>query len=93
MSFVDPDTLSERLRDALQASVDAGEHATQGEAVRSAVTLWAAEREKRLDLMRAQIRRSMEDPRPDIDLDEAFDQIEAEIMARIEASGEEDEAA
>lgn len=92
MSF-DPDILSERLRAALQASVDAGEHATQNEAVRSAVTLWAVERDKRLDLMRAQIRRSMEDPRPDIDLDEAFDQIEAEIMARIEASGEEDEAA
>jgi antitoxin ParD1/3/4 len=87
------DPLRDKLGRALQASVDVGDYASTDEALQDAVASWAADREKRHDLMRAQIRRSMEDPRPDIDMEEAFDEVEAEILARMRASGEADEAA
>ena len=65
---------------AIRESVESGEYGSTSEAVRDAVRLWQRERreyEERLAAIRARIRRSLDDPRPDLE--------ESEVDARLNA--------
>ena len=86
--------LSPAILQELQASVEAGELATVDEALQHAVARWARERREIADWrarIRADVQRALNNPEPAIDLDEAFDMIAAEILARM--SPEERDAA
>jgi antitoxin ParD1/3/4 len=64
---------------AIRESVEAGEYASTSEALRDAVRVWQRQRTEdaeRLAAIRTRVRRSLDDPRPSIPLDEAFDRIE-----------------
>src|SRR6266851_5468880 len=64
---------------AIRESVEAGEYASTSEALRDAVRVWQRQRmedAERLTAIRTRVRRSLDDPRPSIPLDEAFDRIE-----------------
>ena len=68
----------EQLR-AVRESVEAGEYASTSEVLRDALRLWQRQRREdaeRLNVIRARIRRSLDDPRPDLSL--------AEVDARLE---------
>ncbi len=53
----------------IRASVESGEYASTSEVMRDAVRMWQREREERaehLKSIRARIRKSVDDPRPDL---------------------------
>lgn len=83
---------SEQLR-AVRESVAAGEYASTSEVLRDAVRLWQRRRQEdaeRLEGIRARIRRSLDDPRPDLTGDEVQANLDALIA---EAEAEEAERA
>ena len=70
---------AEQLR-AVRESVAAGEYASTSEVLRDAVRVWQRQRledAERLNLIRARIRRSLDDPRPDL----TGDAVQAELDA------------
>jgi antitoxin ParD1/3/4 len=79
-------TLTSDMLRTIRESVEAGEYASTSEALRDAVRAWQRQRsedKERLTAIRTRVRRSLEDPRPSVPLDEAFDRIErlhAEIV-------------
>jgi antitoxin ParD1/3/4 len=79
----------EQLR-AVRESVASGEYASTSEVLRDAVRLWQRQREEhaeRLNAIRARIRRSLDDPRPDLTGDEVqanLDALFAEAEAEVE---------
>ncbi|AWI89617.1 type II toxin-antitoxin system ParD family antitoxin [Methylobacterium sp. DM1] len=69
----------EQLR-AVRESVAAGEYASTSEVLRDAVRLWQRQRQEdaeRLNVIRARIRRSLDDPRPELTGEEVRAHIEA----------------
>jgi len=71
---------------ALRASVGAGEYGSTSEAVRDALRLWKRKREEHIETLadiRARIRRSLDDPRPDLTLEEVDAELD-EAFARAE---------
>jgi antitoxin ParD1/3/4 len=65
-------TLSPEMVRALRESVEAGDYVSTSEAVRDAVRIWQQQRHEdaeRLDAIRARIRRSLDDPRPNLSSD------------------------
>ncbi len=76
---------SEQLR-AVRESVAAGEYASTSEVLRDAVRLWQRRRQEdaeRLEGIRARIRRSLDDPRPSLTLEQVDAQLE-ELFAEAE---------
>jgi antitoxin ParD1/3/4 len=72
-------TLTPDMLRAIRESVDSGEYASTSEAMRDAVRVRQRQRLEqagRLAAMRARVRRSLNDPRPDVPLEEAFERIE-----------------
>jgi antitoxin ParD1/3/4 len=72
-------TMTPDMLRAIRESVEAGEYASTSEALRDAVRVWQRQRTEdaeRLTAIRTRVRRSLDDPRPSIPLDEAFDRIE-----------------
>jgi antitoxin ParD1/3/4 len=72
-------TMTPDMLRAIRESVEAGEYASTSEALRDAVRVWQRQRmedAERLTATRTRVRRSLDDPRPSIPLDEAFDRIE-----------------
>jgi antitoxin ParD1/3/4 len=72
-------TLTSDMLRTIRESVEAGEYASTSEALRDAVRAWQRQRSEdaeRLTAIRARVRRSLEDPRPSVPLEEAFDRIE-----------------
>lgn len=66
-------TLTRDMLRAVRDSVEAGEYASTSEAMRDAVRIWQRQRiedAERLASIRARIRRSLDDPRPDLGEDE-----------------------
>lgn len=64
---------------ALRERVEAGEYASLGDALEDAVQAWRSRRREdaeRLDAIRARIRRSLDDPSPDLSPDEVEAQME-----------------
>lgn len=81
----------EQLR-AVRESVAAGEYASTSEVLRDAVRLWQRQREEdaqRLNVLRARIRRSLDDPRPDLTSDEVRGRIEALHRETVQAKADE----
>lgn len=80
---------TEQLR-AVRESVEAGEYASTSDVLRDAVRLWQRQRREdaeRLEVIRTRIRRSLDDPRPDltgeqvqVTLDAAFAAAERDIQ-------------
>lgn len=63
-------TMTPDMLRSVRESVEAGEYASTSEAVRDAVRLWQRQRmddAERLLTMRARVRRSLDDPRPDLE--------------------------
>ncbi|TGD98633.1 ribbon-helix-helix domain-containing protein [Methylobacterium nonmethylotrophicum] len=80
---------SEQLR-AVRESVAAGEYASTSEVLRDAVRLWQRQRQEdaeRLNAIRARIRRSLDDPRPDLTGEEVQSNLDA-LFAEAEAEAE-----
>ena len=72
-------TMTPELMRVIRKSVESGEFASTSEVVRDALRAWQRERRERaerLAAIRARIRRSINDPRPAVPIDEAFDRIE-----------------
>ena len=70
---------SEMLR-AIRESVDAGDYASTSEVIRHAMRLWQRERDEhaeRMAAIKARIRKSLDDPRPPLNEEEAHRAIEA----------------
>lgn len=66
-------TVSPEMLQTIRASVSAGEYCSASEAVSDALRLWKQRREEdveHLNAIRARIRRSLDDPRPDLTLEE-----------------------
>ena len=82
-------TVSPEMLQVIRESVAAGEYGSTSEAVRDAVRLWQRQRfedAERLNVIRARIRRSLDDPRPDLTLEEVDAHLEA-VFARAEQAG------
>lgn len=65
---------------AVRESVEAGEYASTSEVLRDAVRLWQRQRQEdaeRLNVIRARIRRSLDDPRPDLTGEEVQQHLDA----------------
>jgi antitoxin ParD1/3/4 len=80
---------AEQLR-AVRESVAAGEYASTSEVLRDAVRLWQRRRQEdaeRLNAIRARIRRSLDDPRPDLTSDDVQADLDA-LFAEAEAENE-----
>jgi antitoxin ParD1/3/4 len=77
---------SEMLR-AIRESVDAGDYASTSEVIRHAMRLWQRERDEhaeRMAAIKARIRRSLDDPRPDLTREELDKRMEV-FVARANA--------
>lgn len=73
-------TLTPEMVRAIRESVQSGEYASTSEALRDAVRMWQRRREEdaeRLLAIRGRIRRSLDDPRPDLDEDEVDGRLRA----------------
>ncbi|MGO9004739.1 MAG: type II toxin-antitoxin system ParD family antitoxin [Beijerinckiaceae bacterium] len=73
-------TMSPEMVRAIRESVEAGEYVSTSEVVRDAVRIWQQQRREdveRLNAIRARIRRSLDDPRPDMTLEEVDASLEA----------------
>jgi antitoxin ParD1/3/4 len=84
-------TLTSDMLRAIRESVEAGEYASTSEALCDAVRLWQDRRgedAKRLAAMRTRVQRSLDDPRPSVPLDEAFDRIEKLHAGTVKARGD-----
>lgn len=71
-------TMTPDMLRTLRESVEAGEYASTSEALRDAVRLWQRQRvedAERLTAIRARVKRSLDDPRPDLS--------EEEVVARL----------
>ena len=86
-------TMTPDMLRAIRESVEAGEYASTSEALRDAVRVWQRQRiedAERLTAIRTRVRRSLDDPRPSVPLDEAFGRIErlhrGAVKARKDAS-------
>ena len=79
-------TLTRELEQFVRDQVQGGAFATTSEAVRDAVRVWQRQRledAERLDAIRARIRRSLDDPRPSLSLEEVDANLE-EMFAQAE---------
>ena len=91
-------TMSADMSAALRASVEDGEYASTSEALRDAIRVWRRQRAEdadRLAVVRARIRRSLDDPRPNMTLgevDAALDALFARSKAEEQAAANETSA-
>ena len=72
----------------IRACVGTGEYGSTSEAVRDALRLWKRKRDEHAETLadiRARIRRSLDDPRPDLTLEEVDAELD-EAFARAEQS-------
>lgn len=80
-------TVTPEMLRLIRESVDAGEYASTSEVIRDAMRLWQRRREEHAEAIKsikARIRRSLDDPRPDVSSEEVRARME-EYMARAEA--------
>lgn len=79
-------TMTPEMLRVIRETVNAGEYASTSEVVRDAMRVWQRDREEhseRLNAIRARVRQSFEDPRPDLNEDEANAALEA-ILAKVD---------
>lgn len=83
-------TMTPEMMRVIRESVEAGEYASTSEAMRDAVRVWQrdrAEHKERLASIKARIRRSLDDPRPDLSSEEV-DRHLKELFARAQAESD-----
>jgi antitoxin ParD1/3/4 len=84
-------TMTPDMLRALRESVEAGEYASTSEAVRDAVRVWLRQRledRERLAVIRARVRRSLDDPRPDLEEEEVDARLKALFAETAKADGD-----
>ena len=84
-------TMTPDMLRAVRESVASGEYASTSEVVRDAVRVWLRQRledHERLEVIRARIRRSLDDPRPDLDEEEVDARLEALFAESAKADGD-----
>jgi antitoxin ParD1/3/4 len=72
-------TMTPDMLRTIRESVAAGEFASTSEALRDAVRVWQRQRiedAERLAAIGARVRRAVDDPRPSVPIEKAFDRIE-----------------
>jgi len=77
-------TVTPEMLRLIRESVDAGEYASTSEVIRDAMRLWQRRREEHAEAIKsikARIRRSLDDPRPDLS-EEELDAHMQEFMAK-----------
>lgn len=82
-------TLPAEMLALIQRQVEAGRYASTSEVLREAVRVWMRDEEEhaeRLAAVRARIKRSLDDPRPAVPLEEAFARVKAHAE-RLSRSG------
>lgn len=85
-------TLAPDLLRAVRESVEAGTYASTSEALTDAVRVWQRQRledAEHLDAIRARIRRSLDDPRPDLSSEEVRTRINSLHAETVKAHGNE----
>jgi len=73
-------TMTSEMMRTIRKSVESGEFGSTSEVLRDAMRAWQRERHEhaaRIAAIRARIRRSLDDPRPDLDMDEVDQRLEA----------------
>jgi len=71
-------SLTPELSRLVKERVERGQFASTSELIREALRVWQkaeAEHEERIAAIRARVRASVDDPRPSVPLDEAFDRL------------------
>ena len=79
-------TMTPEMLRSIRESVEAGEYASTSEVIRHAMRLWQRERDEhaeRIAAIKARIRKSLDDPRPDLTEEELEAHME-EFIARAE---------
>lgn len=79
-------TLGE-LQERVEARVKSGAYSSASEVVRAGLRALDREEEALNEFLRTKIRESLDDPRPDIPLEEVFDRLEQKHAARMKVSG------
>jgi antitoxin ParD1/3/4 len=85
-------TMTPDMLRVIRESVESGEYASTSEALRDAVRVWQRRRledAERLAAIRARIRRSLDDPRPDLTEEEVDARLEALFAEGAKAQGDE----
>lgn len=75
-------TMTPEMLRLIRETVDAGEYASTSEVVRDAMRIWQRERQEhaeRLNAIRTRVRRSFDDPRPDLSGQEADTALDAAL--------------
>lgn len=75
-------TMTPEMLRLIRDTVNAGEYASTSEVVRDAMRIWQRERQEhaeRLNAIRARVRRSFDDPSPDVSGQEADAALEAAL--------------
>lgn len=73
-------TLTPELNQLVKERVERGQFASTSELIREALRVWhkaEAEHEERIAAIRARVRASVDDPRPSVPLEEAFERLRA----------------
>lgn len=73
---------------AIEAQVEAGTHASPSDVVAEALRLWHRQEEdhaNRIAAMKSRIRRSLEDPSPDLDYDSVMRRLTSSVRRRSES--------
>ena len=78
-------TLGE-LQERVDARVKSGAYSSASEVVRAGLRALDREEEALDELMRRKVQESLDDPRPDIPLEEVFDRLERKHALRMKAS-------
>jgi len=78
-------TVTPEMLRLVRESIEAGEYASTSEVIRDAMRLWQRRREEHAEAIKsikARIRRSLDDPRPDVSSEEVDAHMQ-EFMARV----------
>jgi antitoxin ParD1/3/4 len=77
-------TLPAEMVAVIKQNVESGRYASTSELLRAAMRTWLRDEEEhaeRLKSIRAQIARSLDDPRPSVSLDDAFARVDAHVAS------------
>lgn len=67
-------TITPAMAERIRAEVAAGRYGSASEVIRDALRLWDKHQQE-LDLLRARVKASIEDPRPRVPIGEAFERV------------------
>lgn len=75
-----------KMQERVDARVKSGEYSSASEVIRAGLRALDREEEMLEELWRQKIRESLDDPRPDVTLDEVFDRLERKHEERMKVS-------